>query len=529
MPPGRGAQRPTSVCSLPHLLAVLTLLSLVALGTPTAKAQQYDAQEGLGHASLSGLKTTAGIGLSGTYSDNVNLASGSNKQSDFYTSISPRIGMTYNGPRLTFAGTYSPTAVVYANNSDFNSWYNALNATSTLTAIDNLFYIDAAVNISQQYLSSFAPVPVDLGTTTANRFESRVYSLSPYFKGTTNSGVSYELRERNTWANANTSTVSNSQFQEWSATANKAVGVYSVGADYDRQETNYAAQNSLVTSVSRLRLGYQVNPELRLTLRGGYTTNNYFVNQQSGVLYGAGLDATPTPRTSVSGYWEHQFYGDSYSLTASHRRRLTAFTLSASRQLSTYPQALLSIPSGNTSALLDAALTARIPDPVQRQAFVNQFMQQTGLPSFLTSPYAYNTNTVSLVNQVTGSIALLGVHNSMVFSAYHSSSENVGQPGVTVPPSLLLNSNFTSDGGSANYTHNISPKSTLEVTLSRIYTNSNQQSNTDTTQDLVRLMITNRLGVKTTGSIGVRYQHITSTVVPTAIEHAIFATLDHNF
>ena len=502
------------ICTTARLLAILVLGGLTAFGSSTSLAQW---------------KTTAGIGLSGTLSDNVGL-SGSDKQTEFYTSVSPRISTTYDGPRLKFTGTYSPTAIIYPSKSDADSWFNSLSAVGTLTAIDNFFYVDANIAISQQYLSGFSPIPIDLGNITGNRVETRSYGLSPYIKGTTGWGVNYEVRNRSTYVETDTSDVPNSRFLEWLATADKTIGAYSIGADYDRSQTSYVAQGDLITEVARLRLGYQINPELRLTIRGGYETNNYSsFGNQSGVIYGAGLDATPTPRTSVSGYWEHRFFGNSYSLSASHRRRLTAFTLSGSRQLSTYPQALLSLPPGNTAALLDAALTARIPDPVQRQIFVNQFIQQVGLPPFLLNPFIFNTNTVSLVNQVNASIALLGVRNSIVFSAFRASSENIGQPGGTLPPTLSLNSNFTSHGAAADYTYKLSPKSTLDVLLSRTYTKANDQTNTDTTQDLLRVMVSSQLGVKTTGSLGARYQHILSTVVPGAVEHAIFATLDHTF
>jgi uncharacterized protein (PEP-CTERM system associated) len=190
---------------------------------------------------------------------------------------------------------------------------------------------------------------------------------------------------------------------------------------------------------------------------------------------------------------------------------------------------LITLPPGNTSSLLDAALLARIPDPVQRQAFINQFILQTGLPPFLLNPFTYFTNTVALINQVAGSMALLGARNSIVFSAFWSSSENVGQPGAALPSALVLNTDFTSDGAAVAYSYKVTPKSTLNATLSRTYTRANDQPNTNTTQDLLIVTMSTQLGPKTNGTIGARAQRIASTVVSTATEHAIFATLDHTF
>ena len=62
---------------------------------------------------------------------------------------------------------------------------------------------------------------------------------------------------------------------------------------------------------------------------------------------------------------------------ASNRLRRFATNLSASRSVATYPQLILQLPAtGNVSGLLDAILTARFPDPVERAQQVQDLIDR---------------------------------------------------------------------------------------------------------------------------------------------------------
>jgi uncharacterized protein (PEP-CTERM system associated) len=474
-------------------------------------------------------KVTTGINVNATATDNVNLAPPGREEADFYFTITPRLGIQHEGPRLKLNAIFAPSVTFYAQHSENDNWANNFAAFANLEAIKNFFYIDASASVSQTFLSPFAPQPANIGTITANRVETGTVTLSPYIRGVTDSGISYDLRNTNTWTDTSSSATDNVYFLGWTGHANQTRGVYSWGVDYEYQNTSYQTQNPLTTQLARLRLGYQVDPELGLSLRFGYQTNNYFVGQKENYIYGLGFNWTPSPRAQVSGYWEQQYFGGSYLLNASYRRRMTAFTLSASRYASTYPQLLFTLPPGSTASLLDAALTARIPDPTERQAAVNQFIQQTGLPPTLLTPYSYYTNSVALVQQATASLAFLGAHNSVILSVFYVDSQNIVQPGVALPTPLVNNSDFTSWGPSASFSHDLSPKSKLNLLATWIETKSNVQPFIESTSAYVRLSVSTQLGPKTNGTVGVYRNRFASSVAPTAVQNAVFAALDHVF
>ena len=89
----------------------------------------------------------------------------------------------------------------------------------------------------------------------------------------------------------------------------------------------------------------------------------------------------------MGGFWEHRFFGSSYSAQVSHRLPNAALSANFSRGLNSYPQLALAIPAGATVAqFLDAAFTTRIPDPAERALAVEQFLARTGIAADAGEP-----------------------------------------------------------------------------------------------------------------------------------------------
>ena len=137
----------------------------------------------------------------------------------------------------------------------------------------------------------------------------------------------------------------------------------------------------------RLILPYQIDPQLQIAPRIGYEKDDFPFRSNQDIVYGIGGSWSPTDRTQVSGFWEHRFFGSSYSAQLSHRLPNAAISANFSRGLTSYPQLALAIPAGATvTQFLDAAFTTRIPDPAERAAAVQQFLATTGLPPTLDGP-----------------------------------------------------------------------------------------------------------------------------------------------
>jgi uncharacterized protein (PEP-CTERM system associated) len=476
-------------------------------------------------------KFTPSVGLRATLSDNVRASTSGDKSPDFYMTVIPRIAASREGARLKVNFYYQPYATVYASNADQNVWANTLGALANLEAVPDFFFVDATANIAQTFLSPFAPLPTDIGTVTNNRTETYGASISPYIKGRLGAQTNYELRYRYVYTTSASSLTHSSSLMSWSGNiAGRLTERSTWAADAYRSETQYGGNPAFTNSIGRAYYTYQLNADLSATLRGGYEETNYAVADRSGPIYGGGVNWRPTSRTNVDGFVEKRFFGTGYGLTANHRRRLSALSVNASRDISSYPALLFTLPPGDTRSLLDAALTARIPDPALRETAIDQFLTQTGSPETLSAFTSYYSEQINLVERVSASFALLGVRNSVIFSASWWKSEPFatvsGQP---LPPGIAPLNRFTTYGGAINWNYKLTGKSQLASTLSSYYTQSLDNKDLTSTNSVARIQLNTALTPKTTAGIGARATRFTSTFGSDYTEHAIFAVANHQF
>ena len=245
----------------------------------------------------------------------------------------------------------------------------------------------------------------------------------------------------------------------------------------------------------------------------------------------------PGERTSLNGYWEHQFFGSSYNWQLTHRLPNIALAATFTRGLSSFPQLALVIPGGITVAqFLDAAFTTRIPDPAQRAAAVAQFLAQTGLPSTLASPVNFYAQSISLQQTATLSAVWVGVRNSLTFTLFNSQNEAISGSGSALPPAFAFGSDNTQTGGGINYSHSLSGLTNLvaSVTYSTTKpTNTNSSvSNLRSNNFNASVGISTQFTPKTTGAAGVTYfvfQTPGADNFGTQTTASLFASISHNF
>lgn len=475
------------------------------------------------------------ISVRGTYTDNANLAPGGSERSDVYTEIAPSIRLRGQTARLRLTAQYAPRLFYYTNGTSADRVYHSLSSFANLEVINNFFFIDANANVSQQFISPFGPRPGEQGSATPNRTETRTYGVSPYLRGVTRSGITYLARYNTQWTNTASGSVGDSRRSDWLGRIDSPVRRFGWGLDYNHNDVKSNDQPSSTLELARARLYYQATPELRLQARGGYETNDYGLTDSSGSIYGGGIDWRPGPRTVASGYWEHRFFGDSYSASLDHRTRLTAWHLGASRDVTTTPQQLLAPGTTDAATLLNAILTASIPDPVARQAAVDQLLRQAGIPRFLGTPTTLLVQQPFVSQSLNGSAALTGVRNVLVLSLFYSESEPVTAGGATVPPGFLFQRPIKQTGGTLSYTLRVSQVSSLNASASRIKSKEDAAASSvpaaSSTQETYQLILTQTLAPKTTGFAGLRYVVFDSdgSAFRDYREHAVFVGLEHRF
>jgi uncharacterized protein (PEP-CTERM system associated) len=429
---------------------------------------------------------------------------------------------------------YVPTLYLYGQEKASNDLQNNLRSLLSVEAVDDFFFIDASANSYLSYVSPFLPRPESGASVTENRTQQVTLSLSPYIRHQTKRGWRYLLRNDNYWNGYSQAGLSSSITNRFFADVESPATRLNYAFDYTYLRSDDQSQPvTYYQQVARFRPIFRATRTLKLSGRLGYESNDY-ETQYSGMVYGAGIDWTPNPRTKLEGFLEHRFFGPSYGLNFNYRTRRTSWTLSGTRNTYTSVDQPLVLRPGTTTEVLDNAFRSRIPDPVQRQEAVQQFAERAGLPPTLTQPFSFYTNQIYLAEQVSGSVALLGRRNTIELTVFWQQNEAITASGTILPGALVGSNQFRQRGVTLNVSHQLSALSAVTVSANRLYALSVNPSVTfvgsdpESTQDTIRLGWTHRLSPQTDGSLWLRWVNFDSVTSPYR-EHAVLAAIAHSF
>jgi len=473
------------------------------------------------------------IGLRELYSDNPTLAT-TDRRSDLITQVTPSIRADGAGARFKASLSYAPSAIFYAHHSSEDRLANNLQAFGTLEAAEKFLFVDVNGNISQGSISPLGAQPADITTISPNRVEARTYGVSPYVRGQAGSAFSYELRNRNTWTSTNSNALANVHATQWAGHATSPVSRFGWALEYDQSQISYTNLDrpDYSSKLYRGRLYFQPDVDLRLSASAGREENNYALQrQQSYYIRGVGALWKPGPRTTAELETEHRYFGPSRLARLEHRTRLTAWTLAYSRNGSNYQQELLRLPAGNTAALLDSIFAARIADPAERQAAVEQFMRASGTPAFLSNPLAFYTQQIFLQERLEASVAFLGKRNSVIFTGFRSETTSLSSVGSVVSDAFATGSRFTQRGFGVNASRQLTAFTTLGASARRTFARQEEPASGDTRNDYLSLSLTQTLSPKTTTFAGLSYTRFDSSPAGSAYGNArsAFVGLTHRF
>jgi uncharacterized protein (PEP-CTERM system associated) len=518
---GRGAALVSPFRPTPHafgpIRACVTLA--VAVAAPLAAAQTWHFEP-----SVDSLFTLT---------DNVNLAPSGQRESDFITQLTPALRFTEKGASTRLQGTIRAPILLYARTgSENNDIQPQVDVSGIAELAERLFFVEAAANVSQQYLSPFGPRPADLASATANRYTAQSYRVSPLLKGEASGGLAYQLRDDNIWADS-----SNTSFAAQRSYSNELSGKISREArplgwavDYDRSETRFSQETPLRTQLERAQLLLRQDATFEWSLSAGYEDNNYPDVTGSGAIYGGGVKWQPNSRTAIDAYTEHRFFGPSYRVSIDHRTPLSVWSLRASRDITTYPQQLAALAGGdNVNLLLNNLFSSRLTDPAQRQAFVNQFIRDRGLPAVLGGPLALVTQQVTLQERLEARAGLIGARNSLIGSVYRQKAEPIGTTNGRVSDLLLAQENNTQTGGNIVWTLKVTPLYTLATSADYVRTVENVSDGEHARQLTFTVVLSAPLSPLTTVQVGGRWQRLLSNLDNSYRETALFFGMRHVF
>ena len=492
----------------------------------------------VGHAGAESLRIVPSLTLQETWSNNINLAPSGQERSDLVTSLTPTLTFSESGARTRLNGNISVPLLFYARSSGENTVQPAADVSGSYEIVPRFFFLDGQATVAQQYLSPFGARPVSNVNITQNRYTGQSYRLTPYFRGNAAGDLTYELRDDNVWTrtgngngNGNDSLATSTTagyVNQSSARVNKQPAPLGWGVDYTRSALHFGGQNTLVTQIGHLQLNDRVDPQLEIYVNGGYESSQNLASNYSDLTYGAGGTWHASERTAVTANWEHRFFGSAYLLDFANRRPLSVWSIQASRNLTSYPQQFATLAGGSeTAPLVNQLLLSVIPDPVERQRAVDQFIRERGLPSTLSGPVNLFSNQFYVQETESASMGLRGVRNSVVWTLYRTRSQaivNNGFEGITASPQ-----DVTQVGTNVSYTHNISASVVLGVNADYLRASGQFAANGRSNQGTLGTSLSSLLTQTTSLTGGLRYQVFRSNVSQDYNEFAVFGSISHSF
>lgn len=468
------------------------------------------------HAGAAEWKFTPSLALIETYTDNVALAPPGHEKSEFITQINPGISLMGTGPRLKLKANYVMQNLVYAEESSRNTMNHTLSANANAELVDNLFFLDGRAAISQQNISLLGPLAADNTNVTGNRTEVQTYSISPYLRHSFSNYASTEIRYTHDEVSTGGSGLLDSQADRIQLGLNNGSAFKTLGwgLNYSSGKTHYgntanANIPTIDTEVLSGSLRYSVTPRFRLTATGGYEKNNYISigSKPEGSFWSAGFSWAPSARTSIDASAGRRFFGDTYSLAASHRTRLTAWSLAYSEDItSTRSQFLIPV-TIDTASFLNQLWAATIPDPVIRQQTVDAFIQSNALPTAQAESVNYFTNRLFLQKRLQASVAVLGAKNTLILSLFKVSRDaqtEQTQDSALFGSSILPLSDRTKQvGGNAFWSLRIDPRTSANINAGYVRNSYPSLGRTDNDK-IIRLSLSRQFRPKLNGSIALR-------------------------
>lgn len=470
-----------------------------------------------------------------TATNNVDLAPSDSRRADLVAEITPSIAVNGTGARASIAGQVSLPVVLYARTgSENNKVYPSGRLLGNLELIDQFFFVEGEVSVSQQFLNPFGAQPPDFANATDNRYRSSAYRVSAWIKGTTPGyNVAYELRNNNVWTDLSSSPIAtdNARYTQWLADASNAnPGTFGWSAHAESMEIRYNDQRPIEMRLVRLKPIYAPDPGLQLWLNAGYEDNQFTLTENDGPIYGAGFEWRPTPRTSVIGNYEHRFFGGSYLFSFDHRTPLSIWNVRVARDITSYPQQVATIPAGvNVAGVFDGLFLSRFADPAERQRAVDEFIRDRGLPSVLSSPVTLYSQQILLQESATASAGLIGARNSVVFTVFYLRSEPIAGSGNPLPPQFAAGNDNTQTGASAAWSLRVTPSVAFSAIVQGSRTEANAPLDWSTRQGSARFVVSSPLSARTTAFAGARYQVFRSDISSDYDEAAVFVGLNHMF
>ena len=454
------------------------------------------------------------IGATETFSDNVAQTTADQARSSFITELTPAFSVSSNGPRLQLNGVYQLHLYSYSrkvdNTTDASSQYQ-LNMKSKL--IDELLDLDATASRQTTSRSAFGPQGNDSLYANNNRDNVSTYSVSPTLRHRFGGTADAYLRYTRNRVDGGASLLGASNGENIVANLSSGHNFTTVGWGLNAVQDSFSDPvfGTTVTQNAVANIRYRTSRTISLTATAGYDKYNY-PSQGGGATQGAswsgGFIWTPSSRTNLQVAYGRRYYGKTGSMEFAYRGHRSALNASYGDVVTTSRQQFLATTAFSTTSLLDAALTASIPDPVERAKVIANYYATTGVSTNLANNTNYFSNVFQRLKSFRMGYSLEGGHSTSTVSVYktrtaalqtrEADSDILGQSLAS------LNDNLDTVGATASYTQRMA-QATQAIASINYQRSKTTDTNLSTDTESLRFGLMHSFNGKLRGSAEIRH------------------------
>jgi uncharacterized protein (PEP-CTERM system associated) len=507
------------------------LAAVIAADVPHAQAPQAQAPSAPAQAPAAS-RITPFVSADLTFTNNVELQPADRRESDVVLTVRPGISFERRSPRGFVQGSFAVPVIIHGKTRENDEVFPQADIAASYAIVEDRFFVDASAHVLQTYIDPFGARPSDLVNETGNRYTASTYRVRPYLQGLVGSSIRYLLSDENIWTRFGDSPVNDNVYtNDLAGRLDYEPRPFGWGLDINRTEQTFRGEDrSELLQLARVRGVYRPDPQFEAYLSGGYERNRFELTEFDGAIYGVGARWRPTPRTTFDAGWEHRFFGSSYTVLFDHRTARTAWNVTASRNISSYPQELARLPAGVfVPTLLNEILASTIQDPSQRIQAILDYMRARGLPVVSTEPLSLFSRTFYIQENARATAGLIGVRNSLFFGVHRGKTEPVPGTSDLFLPSVGVVNDLLQTGATITWSNRLSSLSSLNVTAIRTESETKQPLERKSTEWSVRATLTRTLSPNTTAHAGARYQAQDADRGDGYTEFAVFVGVSHFF
>lgn len=386
------------------------------------------------------------------------------QDSQFITQISPGFRWAGRAGRLQGTIDYTLNAKFYSKQDEADTRQNALAATLRGELVEDWFFVDGRASIAQEAVTPFGRPVTSSPAANDNATEVRQFSLSPYIRGRVFGTATYEARWTAARVRGARKEASNSDTDTASISLNNAAASkLGWGLAATRQRVDFGSGANSANDRINAQVSWAVDVDLRLGLTGGReSTDIVGGTSRSYDNWGWTLRWTPSPRTDLSVLSERRYFGNSHSLSLTHRMRRSSLIYNDTRGSSSGSGAFgIGRPVSLYSVYFDL-FASQEPDPVLRDQLVRSFLSSIGQdPSALVSG-GFLTSAVSLQRRQNLGLAIQGVRTNISLQAFRGYTRSLQTSGGAQQAQPVQQSGFLT-----SISYRLTPTSALSLSGSR--------------------------------------------------------------